>query len=118
MSASAHPLQVLQLSGEIEHARHELDGGTRRYTELQKQLEDRVAQLQEELDGLRADHAHAEHQRELLEGTSEEQRAELIQLRLAISELELQKESLLFQGSSHEGTISSLKSQVGHVIVM
>lgn len=47
-----------------------------------------------------------------MEKNSEEQRAELTKLRLAVSELELMKESLLFQTSSHEGTISSLKSQV------
>lgn len=67
---------------------------------------------QSELDVLKVNHDHSEHQRQLVEKNSEEQRAELAKLRLAVSELELLKESLLFQTSSHEGTISSLKSQV------
>jgi len=67
---------------------------------------------QGELDTLRVNHDCTEQQREMAEKTLEEQRAELVKLRLALSELELLKESLLFQASSHEGTISSLKSQV------
>ena len=61
---------------------------------------------------LKVDRDHSEHQLQLVEKNSEEQRAELAKLRLAVSELELMKESLLFQASSHEGTIGSLKSQV------
>jgi len=89
--------QVLQLSGDIEHAHHELDMGAEKYSDLQKKTEDQLHQLQGELDTLRVNHDCTEQQRELAEKTLEEQRAELVKLRLALSELELLKESLLFQ---------------------
>ena len=104
---------MLQLSSEVEHARQELDAELQCAAVLRQESEGKLGQLEEEVAGVRLDHTRAEHQRELLEKTAEEQRAELVRLRLSISELELQRESLQFQTSSHEGTISSLKSQVG-----
>ena len=80
---------------------------------VRQESEGKLGQLEEEASAARLDHARAEHQRELLEKTAEDQRAELVRLRLSVSELELQRESLQFQSSSHEGTITSLKSQVG-----
>ena len=105
--------QILQLTEDVKHTNHELDLSTKRYSELCQESDDRIKYLEEELDGFRADHARVEQQCRLLETTSEEQRAEIVRLRLSVSELELQRESMLFQSSTHEGTISSMKSQVG-----
>ncbi len=104
--------QALQLTEEVERLRSQLDSESQRHSGLRLESENHFGQLRGELDGLRAEQETAEQQREHLERIVEEQRAELVRLRLAVSELELHKESLLFQSSSHEGTIGSLKSQV------
>jgi len=39
-------IQVLQLSGDIEHAHRELDMGAEKYYDLQKKTEDQLHQLQ------------------------------------------------------------------------
>ena len=39
-------IQILQLSGDIEHAHHELDMGAEKYSDLQKKSEDQLHQLQ------------------------------------------------------------------------
>lgn len=97
---------------EAGHLRGQLEVESERRSSQQQESEGRLGQLREELDGLRGEQEKAGQQKELLESVGEEQRAELVRLRLAVSELELERESLLFQSSSHEGTIGSLKSQV------
>ncbi len=96
----------------MDRLTHRLEEETQSQLGLQQVSEDCLAQLRGEVDGLRAEQERAEQQKELLDRTGEEQRAEIVRLRLAVSELELERENLLFQSSSHEGTVGSLKSQV------
>ncbi len=66
----------------------------------------------EEVGGLRSSLEASQSERELLEQTVSEQRDELVELRLKVSDLELHRESLLFQSNTNEATITSLRSQV------
>ncbi len=76
--------------------------------------------VQEEVGGLQASLEAAQIEQEELENANEELRSELDKLRMKISDLELHKESLLFQSATNESTITSLQSQVsqwsGHMM--
>ena len=96
------------LNGAQEHLESEVD----QFSVFQEQSSEQLGRLQADLEGLHSELKSHIKEKELLEQTGEEQRAELVRLRLAVSELELQKEELLFQSTSNDGTICSLKSQV------
>lgn len=100
------------MTAEIQAAHGEVDSGSEQYALFKKSSEEKLQQLQTNIEDLQSDLSRVEGQKEILEKTSEEQRAELVRLRLAVSDLELLKESLLFQSSTKEGTINSLESQV------
>lgn len=73
--------------------------------------------VQEEVGGLQEALEAGQTEREELERTNEEQETELVKLRLKMSDLELHKESLLFQSATNERTIASLQSQVNIIIM-
>ena len=102
----------MQLTAELRAAQGEVDIGVEDYALLKRTSEEQLDQFQTNIEDLQSDLSRVMEQRELLENASEEQRAELVRLRLAVSDLELLKESLLFQSSTKEGTIGSLESQV------
>ncbi len=66
----------------------------------------------EDIGGLRSSLEASQSERELLEQTVSEQRDELVELRSKVSDLALHRESLLFQSTTNEATITSLRSQV------
>ena len=102
----------MQLTSDLEGAQHQLDSEVDQNSLFQQRSCEQLEKLQSDVEALHSELTCHTKEKELLEQTAEEQRAELVRLRLAISELELQKESLLFQSSSSDSTISSLKSQV------
>ncbi len=64
------------------------------------------------MGGLRGALEAVQTEREQLERANEEQSEDLVELRLTISDLELHKESLMFQSATNESTIVSLQNQV------
>ena len=99
-----HDLAALQedLSAERDHS-----------STLAQSSESTLQGVRQEMGGLKATLDRSQAQNDLLEKTVEEQRTELVELRLKVSDLELHKESLLFQSSTNESTIASLRGQVG-----
>ena len=104
--------QLLELTSDLEGAHQQLDSEADQFSLFQQQSCDQLEKLQSDVEALHSELKCHEREKHLLEQNSEEQRAELVRLRLSVSELELQKESLIFQSSNNDGTISSLKSQV------
>ena len=104
--------QLLQVTSDLDGAHHQMESDVDQFSVFQQQSSEQLERLQADVDALHSELKTHGREKELLEQTSEEQRAELVRLRLAVSELELQKESLLFQSSSNDSTISSLQSQV------
>lgn len=102
----------MQLTSDLKEARHQLDSEVDQYSLFQQRSSEQLEKFQSDVEALHSELNCHTREKELLEQTAEEQRAELVRLRLAVSELELQKESLLFQTSSSDSTIGSLKSQV------
>ncbi len=102
----------MQLTSDLEGVRHQLESDADQYSLFKQRSCEELEKLQSDVEGLLSELTCHTKEKNLLEQTAEEQRAELVRLRLAISELELQKESLLFQTSSSDSTISSLQSQV------
>ena len=102
----------MQLTSDLEGARHQLDFDADQHSLFQQRSCEQLEKFQSDVEALHSELTCHAKEKDLLEQTAEEQRAELVRLRLTISELELQKESLLFQTSSSDSTISSLQSQV------
>ena len=99
-----HDLATLQedLSAERDHS-----------SILAQSSEATLQGVRQEVGSLQSTLDRSQAQNDLLEKTIEEQRTELMELRLKVSDLELHKESLLFQSSTNESTIASLRGQVG-----
>ena len=108
--------QLQQLTCDLDGTHKQLESDADQFSLFQQKSCEQLEQLQSDVDALHSELKCHGKEKELLEQNCEQQRAELVRLRLAVSELELQKESLLFQSSSSDGTISSLKSQVWHIV--
>lgn len=106
------PRQVVQLTSDLEGAQDQLTSEASQYSLFQQQSSEQLEKLQSDVEALHADLICHTKEKELLERTSNEQRAELVRLRLAVSELELREKNLLFQTSNSDGTIGSLQTQV------
>ena len=86
--------------------------GEQRCVELKDERERRVGEVREEMEREREERVRGEEEQQQLQGLVAELRAELKKLEVALSEQQLEKETLQFQISSQDGTISSLRSQV------
>ena len=104
---------MLDLTKELEAAQDELSSERAQHVSLQRTTDSAIQAMRDEIELFKVEQSRGKAHQDILERTVDEQRSEMVELRLAMSALELQKESLLFQSSTNEGTIGSLKSQVG-----
>lgn len=104
-------VQMMLLEKEVTALQSEVEVSASQCSLLQdKQHHYQV--LDQQLSSAQSRQTHLERENAHLNRTCEEQRAEMVKLRLSLSDLELQKENLDFKLSTGDKTIHSLKSQV------